>query len=274
VTLADGRYFEARRAIVSGINHVTTLLKLVGEQYLDKGLVRKINAWKWHDWTIFGAHISLNEAPRYRAAQDNPQVNEAFHPVFGYDEPADLLRHYQILERGELPDDPSGEAWCLTLFDPSQAPPGKHVAGFWQFVPYELAGGGAPRWDEIKDEYLDKCIGRWREYAPNLTDENIVRKFAYTPLNTEREIVSMIHGDAHHGDYAQQLGMNRPCPELARYRTPIKNLYLCSSSSHPSGSITFAPGYNAVNIIATDLGLKRWWSKPEYLQNFALDDWK
>ncbi len=42
------------------------------------------------------------------------------------------------------------------------------------------------------------------------------------------------------------------------YRTSVNAPYMCGSCCQPGGSITFAPGYNAVNVIAEDLGLKRW----------------
>jgi phytoene dehydrogenase-like protein len=36
----------------------------------------------------------------------------------------------------------------------------------------------------------------------------------------------------------------RPVPEWARYRTPIRNLYLCGSETHPGGGVMGAPGRN------------------------------
>jgi hypothetical protein len=46
----------------------------------------------------------------------------------------------------------------------------------------------------------------------------------------------------------------RPLPELSQYRTPIPNLYLTGSGSHPGGGITGLPGRNAALEILKDMG--------------------
>src|SRR3546814_8437755 len=47
---------------------------------------------------------------------------------------------------------------------------------------------------------------------------------------------------------------NRPVPGYADYRTPIRGLYLCGSSSHPGGGVMAAPGANAAREVLRDLG--------------------
>ena len=70
----------------------------------------------------------------------------------------------------------------------------------------------------------------------------------------------MAKGDWMVGKIAESnLMMNRPGPELSQYRTPVKGLYLCGSTTHPHGFITFGPGYNALQAIADDFGLEKWW---------------
>ncbi|HEU5348380.1 MAG TPA: hypothetical protein VFU63_07185, partial [Ktedonobacterales bacterium] len=46
---------------------------------------------------------------------------------------------------------------------------------------------------------------------------------------------------------------------LSGYRTPIEGLYLCGAGTHPGGSFTGYPGYNAAGVIARDLGVDLWW---------------
>ena len=58
------------------------------------------------------------------------------------------------------------------------------------------------------------------------------------------------------GDQALE---NRPFAGWSQYRTPIEGLYLTGSSCHPGGNITGAPGYNAAQMIARDLGIDLWW---------------
>ena len=54
-----------------------------------------------------------------------------------------------------------------------------------------------------------------------------------------------------------QLAFNRPVPGYAQYRTPVKNVYLCGSSTHPGGGVMGAPGANAAREILADLGRSR-----------------
>jgi phytoene dehydrogenase-like protein len=49
---------------------------------------------------------------------------------------------------------------------------------------------------------------------------------------------------------------NRPLPGYAQYRTPLKGLYLCGSSTHPGGGVMGAPGANAAREMLRDLGKK------------------
>ena len=73
----------------------------------------------------------------------------------------------------------------------------------------------------------------------------------FTPLDIERHCINMVRGSHHVGAYMpSQLGGNRPTPDLGRYGTPLKGLYLCGASSHTGGAVTGSPGYNAANVIA------------------------
>ena len=52
-----------------------------------------------------------------------------------------------------------------------------------------------------------------------------------------------------------QSGFMRPIPELAHYRTPVPNVYLCGSGTHPGAGVSMASGRNAAQVIYSDLGL-------------------
>jgi phytoene dehydrogenase-like protein len=47
----------------------------------------------------------------------------------------------------------------------------------------------------------------------------------------------------------------RPIPELGQYRSPVSNVYLCGSGSHPGAGVSMAGGRNAAQVIYADLGL-------------------
>jgi phytoene dehydrogenase-like protein len=43
---------------------------------------------------------------------------------------------------------------------------------------------------------------------------------------------------------------------MGRYRSPVGNVYLCGSGSHPGGGVSMAPGRNAAQVICRDLALR------------------
>jgi len=105
-------------------------------------------------------------------------------------------------------------------------------------------------------------LARWREYAPNL-ESSLIDWFMRTPLDTERTLHNMRHGDLLVGAFTGgQVGYNRPFAGAGHYRGYLKGLYLCGSSCHPGGNITGLPGYNCAQVILADLGLPAPWAPP------------
>jgi phytoene dehydrogenase-like protein len=149
-----------------------------------------------------------------------------------------------------------------SLFEPSLSPPGKEACFVEQIAPYELRDGGHEAWEELKADYAELVFHRWRPYLESgLEPGRIVGRYVSSPVDIERIMPSMKHGDWNHGEMTQdQLGIFRPWHEYPPYRTAFENVYLCGASTHPGGSIGGACGYNAAGAIADDLGLARWWS--------------
>ena len=76
-----------------------------------------------------------------------------------------------------------------------------------------------------------------------------------TPKELEEE-VGLTEGNIFQGELTfDQLLFNRPIPGYAQYRSPIKGLYMCGSSTHPGGGVMGAPGRNAAIEILKDLNL-------------------
>ena len=79
------------------------------------------------------------------------------------------------------------------------------------------------------------------ERAPNIRDL-IVGRQVLTPLDIERQM-GLTEGNIFQGELSlEQLFLNRPVPGWARFRTPVRELWLCGSSAHPGGGIMGAPG--------------------------------
>lgn len=144
---------------------------------------------------------------------------------------------------------PFAEMTIPTTYDPSLAPPGKHIISlFVQYAPYRPDGAS---WDQMKETYADRVIATIAEYAPNIT--GIIRhRQVLTPADLEREF-ALTGGDIFHGEMTpDRLFFLRPVPGWARYRTPVAGLYLCGSGAHPGGGVMGAPGHNAAREILRD----------------------
>ena len=195
----------------------------------------------------------------YSSAKFDPDIDRAFNLFMGWDDAEQVIHCFERCRRNELPEHLMGNGACNTRFDPSYAPAGKHTAFWWPFAPYALPDG-PEGWDRRRKEYAKQLLEVWRQYAPNLTDDNILGSYLFTPLDIERRNRTMVRGAVRMGAYVpSQLGINRPHPLLASYRTPVEGLYLCGSSSH-GGGVNDAAGYNAANAIAEDLKLSRPWT--------------
>ena len=93
------------------------------------------------------------------------------------------------------------------------------------------------------------------EYAPNIKNIIIGKQFI-TPLDIERQI-GLTEGNIFQGELSlEQLFFLRPVAGWARYRTPIRKLYMCGSATHPGGGIMGAPGRLAALEILKDAGHK------------------
>src|SRR5580704_3456646 len=161
-----------------------------------------------------------------------------------------MERAYDDAKYGSFSRKPYIDIVIPSLTDPSVAPPGKHVMScFVQYAPYKLAKG---TWDEQREAFGDAVINAIAEHAPNIK-KIITGRQILTPLDLEREF-GLTQGNIFQGELSlEQLFFLRPVPGWAYYRTPIDNLYMCGSATHPGGGIMGAPGRIASQVI-----LKEW----------------
>jgi phytoene dehydrogenase-like protein len=156
---------------------------------------------------------------------------------------------------------------CPTVFDPSQAPADHHTGFMWEKLPYHLRNSAG--WDETGEAHGRAMLELWRRHAPNLGDA-VMDSFTRTPVDTERSLPNMRHGDLLVGAFTNgQIGYHRPFSGAGAYRTHLPGLYLCGSSSHPGGNITGLPGYNAAQVILADHGVRQDWMPPPIAERLA-----
>jgi phytoene dehydrogenase-like protein len=263
VTTTDGRHVRARHFVASSIPAPMTLLDLVGRTHLDPGQARSLEGYRWLEEALFGIHLALDQRPSFTAERVEPDVPRALNLALGYESSDDLVRDMDALREQRLPDVSALHASVPTVNDPSQAPEGMHTTFGWQFVASSFPDG-AERWQEPDRQAQAKAmLAGYATYAPGLEDR-VLAMSPHSPTDTERLVPSMPAGDRHHGSFhPDNWESNRPDPALSGYRTPIAGLYLCGSSSHPGGSFTGIPGFNAAGVIADDLRWSVWWDRPD-----------
>jgi phytoene dehydrogenase-like protein len=158
-----------------------------------------------------------------------------------------MERAYDDAKYGRYSRRPYVDMVIPSLTDPSVAPPGKHVMScFVQYAPYHLKDEhGAPlNWDDHREAFGDAVIDAIAEHAPNIRDI-ILHRQVLTPLDIERTF-GLTEGNIFQGELTlEQLFFLRPVPGWAQYTTPIRDLYMCGSATHPGGGIMGAPGKNA-----------------------------
>jgi len=161
-----------------------------------------------------------------------------------------MERAYDDAKYGHFSRRPYIDMVIPSLTDPSVAPAGKHVLScFVQYAPYKLAKG---TWDDQREAFGDTVVNTIAEHAPNIKDLIIGRQ-VLTPLDLEREF-GLTGGNIFQGELSlEQLFFLRPVPGWGYYKTPVHNLYMCGSATHPGGGIMGAPGRIASQVI-----LKNW----------------
>jgi len=269
VELATDEQLHASGFVASGLNPKQTFLDLMPREAVPASVGNAAAQFQYNLLApLFGLHLALDEPPRYAAAEQYRELNEAFMVLIGLERFGQFHEIVAAHERGEIPP-PVACGACPTLFDSSQAPPGKHTAFLWEKLPYALRGNPS-NWASEKQAHGARLLRLWSELAPNLGRGIIKDQFVLSPADTETALPNMSRGDLLVGSFANnQVGYHRPFAGAGCYRTPVPGLYLCGGSTHPGGNITGLCGYNAARVVAADLGKEIWWNPPDAEQALA-----
>jgi phytoene dehydrogenase-like protein len=117
-------------------------------------------------------------------------------------------------------------------------------------------------WLEIKKRYIEDMMTVWQKYAPNMTWDNLIGADSNSPYDHLRMKNLAPHGNVGTIDRSvYQINENRPIPELANHRTPIRNLYATGASWHPGSNGGAGEAYNCYKIISADMQLDNPWRK-------------
>ncbi len=267
VELWDGTTIKAK-AVASTLDPHTTFIKLVGEKKIPANLVDRCKTWKWDKWSLWTLHIATEKPLEYDVV-DDPRVNESLMNIMGFENEDEVMKFYTGVREGRL-DLIGGHATCETLYDPTLVDiPGRHVSKFQFPAPYDL-DGNCKNWEKRKTEIEDKVLDLWFSHIKNMTRNDVYLKSSESPVDIERRIPCMVRGAIKHGDYnTLQMGFYRPDESCSTTRTPVQGLYVCGASTYPGGMVTGGPAYIASNAIAEDMGVKKWWKTPAFVEKYV-----
>ena len=238
VVLENGEEIYAD-VISSSVDPRLTFIKMVGAEHLPEDFVEDINRYKFRG-SSGKVNLALDALPDFKSL---PGAGAHLRGAISISPSVEHMeRAYDDAKYGRFSRRPYIDTVIPSLTDPSVAPPGKHVMScFVQYAPYNLKEGN---WDEKREEFGDTVINTLAEFAPNIKDI-ILHRQVLTPLDIERDF-GLSEGNIFQGELTlEQLFFLRPAPGWAQYRTPVRNLYMCGSATHPGGGIMGAPGRNA-----------------------------
>jgi phytoene dehydrogenase-like protein len=246
VLLATGEEIRAK-AIISNADPKRTLLKLTDPIHLSPDFVQKLQHYRGNG-TVAKVNLALSGLPQFTALK-NGDAGALKGRIHIGNEIDYLERAFDDSKYGNFSRQPYLEATVPSLTDPSLAPAGKHVMSIYmQYAPYKLKGD----WEQQRKALGQTVVQTLAHYAPNLP-ELILTHQIITPNDLE-EKYGLTGGQIFHGDLAlDQFFTMRPLLDWARYRTPIENLYLCGSGTHPGAGLTGGSGANAAREILKEL---------------------
>lgn len=246
VVLSTGEEVQAK-TIISNADPKRTLLKLVDPIQLSPDFVTKLQNYRMPG-TVAKVNLALSGLPQFAGLNGN---TDALHGRIHIGPEIDYLeRAFDESKYGNFSRQPYLEATIPSLTDGSLAPPGKHVMSIYaQYAPFKLKTSD---WEAERVALGDTVVKTLAQYAPNLP-EMILSHQIITPQDLE-DNYGLTGGHIFHGELAlDQFFTMRPLLDWARYQTPIQNLFLCGSGTHPGSGLTGGSGANAAREILRQL---------------------
>lgn len=120
-----------------------------------------------------------------------------------------------------------------SLFDPSRAPAGHHTAWAYCHVPNGCNFDMTP--------YIENQVER---FAPGFR-ELVLARHTQKPAQLEAGNANLIGGDITGGAQTIKQLFCRPSCRVVPYRTPQKNIFICSASTPPGAGVHGMCGYHA-----------------------------
>jgi phytoene dehydrogenase-like protein len=236
VVLESGEEIRAG-AVLSSLDSRWTFVRLLDDGVLDPAFRDEVLRYKYRG-SSGKVNLALDGLPELAC---KPGTGDWLRGAISFSPSLDYMeRAYDDAKYGRPSRRPYIDMIIPTLVDPQMAPPGKHVMScFVQYAPYHLAEG---EWDDAaRERFGENVIDTIEERFPRIR-EHIVHTMFITPKDIE-DVTGLSEGNIFQGELSlEQLFFNRPVPGWARYRTPVRDLWMCGSATHPGGGIMGAPG--------------------------------
>ena len=248
VRLEGGEVVEATR-VASSVDPHLTFEKMMDPAHLPSNFLQAVKRIDYSSASL-KINLAVSELPNFTCLPGNSEVGPQHRGTIHIGATPDYLeRAYDDAKYGRPSQRPIVEMTIPTSVDKTLAPEGHHILSlFVQYAPYELAEG---TWEDIKEEFADRCIAEIARFAPNVPD-SILHRQILTPVDLER-IFGLTGGNIMQGSMSlNQLGPMRPVPGWSDHRTPIAGLYICGAASHPGGGVMGSCGKNAATEILKD----------------------
>jgi len=279
---AKERKIYASKAVLSNTHVKPTFLDLIPERELDPNFVERVKGINLNGGSLFVLSLVTKEMPKFTGNAEE-HFSDGGYPtcMFLYTDSREALNNMERCVHSLKTHPIKQEDMIVPMvnhdvFDSTVCTPeGYHVFSpiYLEVPPPEYHRDGPTAVNDAKWEIAEAMLDKIRVVAPNFTDDNIVAKFVNTPYDSNLRNLAFVGGNwMGISQEEEQWYEQKPLPELSRYRTPIRNLYLCHQSSYPGGLALQAVSYNLMHILIEDLNLKpgEWWyPSPHFIPSNA-----
>jgi phytoene dehydrogenase-like protein len=226
-------------AVVSNADPERTVA-MIDPGEISPELAERVTGWRTES-PVVKVNAALRRLPEFAAKTDMSPHRAMVSVTPGMDAAQDAVH----AARAGEPRIGYAELYFQTAYDPSIAPPGKHVMSvFAQYAPYELIEGD---WERRRTEIGDLVLDAIAAYAPDVR-ECVEAMEVLGPPDVERR-VGLTGGHIFQGEALPDQMWDRRLD----HRTGTDGLYLCGAATHPAGSVVALNGRNAAMAVIGDL---------------------
>jgi phytoene dehydrogenase-like protein len=241
VELESGETIRARRVVCN--TDPKRLLGMVDSEALPTDYRERLEGWRVRS-PVVKLNAALSRLPSFTAAGSVEPHRAMISVTPGLDAAQEA---FEACERGE-PRIGFAELYFQSAYDPTVAPPGRHVmSAFAQYAPYELAEGD---WNGRRDEIGGLVLDLIEAYAPDVRDCMLEHELLGPPDIEAR--IGLTGGNIFQGEALPDQMWDRRLD----HRAPVEGLYLCGAATHPAGSVIALNGRNAAMALLVDAGVE------------------